>query len=109
MCDSHAMLQMQLRVKMLARQEASDSLSVYILKKHRLVAPLNDETLQLQRKGLRLSVLRRQEASAFLFSAFNATHKPDLQAEQASDAPDACSHPEMTLPTRMTLFIERDL
>lgn len=39
---------------------------------------------------------------------FNATHNPDLQAEP-EDAPDACSHPEMTLPTRMTPFIQHDL
>lgn len=49
------------------------------------------------------------EAFAFVFFfSFNTTHNPDLQADP-EDAPDACSHPEMTLPARMTPFIQHDL
>lgn len=44
----------------------------------------------------------------FFSFLFNATHNPDFQADP-EDAPDACSHPEMTLPTPMTPFIEHDL
>lgn len=46
--------------------------------------------------------------SSSSFFLFNATHNPDLQAEP-EDAPDACSHPEMTLPACMTPFIQPDL
>lgn len=50
------------------------------------------------------------EAFVFFFFLFwfNATHNPDLQADPEG-APDACSRPEMTLPARMTPFIQYDL
>lgn len=63
---------------------------------------------------------KKERTSATTFSAsppggfcffsfwFNRTHNSDFQADP-EDAPDACSHPEMTLPTRMTPFIEHDL
>lgn len=65
-----------------------------------------------RRRPLRLSVLQPPGGFCLLFFfspfRFNATHNPDFQADP-EDAPDACSHPEMTLPTPMTPFIERDL